>query len=235
MSYQKITGTLSQGGHPGSYNGQDAYNDMLVTNENIRNATNRRVQGVGTSVFAKDEGLQGLNRFNFEGGCEIDEAVSRNEILRLLWEAYGTETLVKWGTSVLASLQQTEVLQQGVHERGVQSETENREELDGNTPPCQTTVAKWLLRDMRKQSECGCSPYRWEPSEQRFIELTKALPELSYPYPSSAKDLFDMWEKGEGIWLLQQALYQIQEVRKSVNGEWKGGDRMTAVRRLTPL
>lgn len=29
-TYQKITGTLSQGAHPGSYNGQDAYNDMLV-------------------------------------------------------------------------------------------------------------------------------------------------------------------------------------------------------------
>ena len=33
MSYQKITGTLAQGGHPGSYNGQDAYNDMLVVDD----------------------------------------------------------------------------------------------------------------------------------------------------------------------------------------------------------
>lgn len=31
MTYQKITGTLSQGAHPGSYNGQGAYNDMLLT------------------------------------------------------------------------------------------------------------------------------------------------------------------------------------------------------------
>ena len=31
MTYQETTGTLSPGGHPGSYNGQDAYNDMLVT------------------------------------------------------------------------------------------------------------------------------------------------------------------------------------------------------------
>ena len=31
MSYQKIAGTLSQGAHPGSYNGQDAYNDMFIT------------------------------------------------------------------------------------------------------------------------------------------------------------------------------------------------------------
>ena len=27
---QRTTGTLSPGAHPGSYNGQDAYNDMLV-------------------------------------------------------------------------------------------------------------------------------------------------------------------------------------------------------------
>lgn len=30
MSYQKVTGTLSHGAHPGSYNGQDAYNDLFI-------------------------------------------------------------------------------------------------------------------------------------------------------------------------------------------------------------
>ena len=30
LTYQETTGTLSPGAHPGSYNGQDAYNDMLV-------------------------------------------------------------------------------------------------------------------------------------------------------------------------------------------------------------
>ena len=33
MTYQNTTGTLSPGAHPGSYNGQDAYNDMLVTDD----------------------------------------------------------------------------------------------------------------------------------------------------------------------------------------------------------
>ena len=36
MSYQKVTGCLSQGAHPGSYNGQDAYNDMLVIDESSK-------------------------------------------------------------------------------------------------------------------------------------------------------------------------------------------------------
>ena len=66
---QEKTGTLSPGGHPGSYNGQDAYNDMLVTN-GIRNAEDRRIQSDRTSEFLKTEGLQGRNRPDFEGGAE---------------------------------------------------------------------------------------------------------------------------------------------------------------------
>lgn len=30
QTYQETTGTLSPGAHAGSYNGQDAYNDMLI-------------------------------------------------------------------------------------------------------------------------------------------------------------------------------------------------------------
>ena len=33
MSYQNVTGTVNAGAHPGSYNGQDAYNDMLVVED----------------------------------------------------------------------------------------------------------------------------------------------------------------------------------------------------------
>lgn len=33
MTYQKKAGTLTANSHPGSYCGQDAYNDMFVTEE----------------------------------------------------------------------------------------------------------------------------------------------------------------------------------------------------------
>ena len=35
LTYQQTTGTLSPGAHAGSYNGQDAYNDMLVVSSEI--------------------------------------------------------------------------------------------------------------------------------------------------------------------------------------------------------
>lgn len=37
LTYQDVTGTLSPGAHAGSYNGQDAYNDMLVCAVDCRN------------------------------------------------------------------------------------------------------------------------------------------------------------------------------------------------------
>ena len=40
-TYQEKTGTLSPGAHAGSYNGQDAYNDMLVV-ENEMELLERR-------------------------------------------------------------------------------------------------------------------------------------------------------------------------------------------------
>lgn len=40
-TYQDKTGTLSPGAHAGSYNGQDAYNDMLVV-ENEMELLERR-------------------------------------------------------------------------------------------------------------------------------------------------------------------------------------------------
>ena len=33
LDVQRVTGTLNPGAHPGSYNGQDAYNDMLIAKE----------------------------------------------------------------------------------------------------------------------------------------------------------------------------------------------------------
>ena len=57
---QKITGTLTPGAHAGSYNGQDAYNDLLIptrrsnVDELERRAdiadTNEQQRGGGVSV-----------------------------------------------------------------------------------------------------------------------------------------------------------------------------------------
>ncbi len=172
-------------------------------------------------------------------GGVLNEPASRNQIVRLLWSTYGAQEIFEWCSSILETLQSAEVLQQGLYETSIQSKAECRNKLDDCSLPCPKLVAEWLLRDMREQQERGCSSYRWESAKQYIEQSTKSMPKLPCENPSSCKEMFNMWRKGEGIWLLQQALYQIQEIRRSVHGEWKGGDGMkdvsTAVRRLTPL
>ena len=45
MTYQKTTGTLMANSHPGSYCGQDAYNDMLVTMDDLRSRERTTASG----------------------------------------------------------------------------------------------------------------------------------------------------------------------------------------------
>ena len=68
---QKVTGTISQGAHPGSYNGQDAYNDMLVVDDGICDAENRRVQEDGSGIQFEGTRPQGFDRPDFEGGVQL--------------------------------------------------------------------------------------------------------------------------------------------------------------------
>lgn len=60
---QNITGTLSPGGHPGSYNGQDAYNGMLVCGKRTTGSGEATECGGRTELYARSAS-------NFEGGVE---------------------------------------------------------------------------------------------------------------------------------------------------------------------
>ena len=51
VTYQTVTGALAPGAHPGSYNGQDAYNDMLVIDNERTN-----MHGIGTGQCRNNEG-----------------------------------------------------------------------------------------------------------------------------------------------------------------------------------
>lgn len=167
-------------------------------------------------------------------------ARTQNPILRILQETYGTEKVVEWGIGVLDALQQTKVLQSGMYESGISGKTENRDELDNHSLECPKIVAEWLLRDMWEQQKCGCSPQGQESTEQRVEQSNESMSELPQQVASSSKELFDMWSKGKGLRLLQQTLYQIQEIWKSVLVSREGGDGIDGVsnlvvRRLTPL
>ena len=80
-TYQETTGTLTSGAHPGSYNGQDAYNDMLVIGGGTEPITaskasfflNARSDGTADTLVATDYKdpqmiCYGLDRASFNQG-----------------------------------------------------------------------------------------------------------------------------------------------------------------------
>ena len=77
MSYQKITGTLNPGAHAGSYNGQDAYSDLLITDERSKCWKRTDVQHNDET----DSELVGLHARSASpigrGGCNEMETVVR--------------------------------------------------------------------------------------------------------------------------------------------------------------
>ena len=65
MSYQKVTGPLMANSHPGSYCGQDAYNDMFVTENELlhRKRTNTTTEDIAfgrcAELYARPTGNPG--------------------------------------------------------------------------------------------------------------------------------------------------------------------------------
>lgn len=72
MEIQKTTGTLSPGAHAGSYNGQDAYNDMLVVDDGSNIDQQKRLHDKtigGEGRCNSGIGIQGTTS-NYRGGVE---------------------------------------------------------------------------------------------------------------------------------------------------------------------
>nr|DAW32642.1 MAG TPA: Cytosine specific methyltransferase [Caudoviricetes sp.] len=77
LTYQKTTGTLSPGAHAGSYNGQDAYNDMLVVSSEISPA----LRGKANDPYRTDMAayVASVDCRNFTEGGEINGTLQAKE------------------------------------------------------------------------------------------------------------------------------------------------------------
>ena len=77
LTYQETTGTLSPGAHPGSYNGQDAYNDMLVVSSEISPALRAKANDPYRTDMAAY--VASVDCRNFTEGGEINGTLQAKE------------------------------------------------------------------------------------------------------------------------------------------------------------
>lgn len=77
LTYQEVTGTLSPGAHAGSYNGQDAYNDMLVVSSEISPS----LRAKGNDPYRADMSayVASVDCRNFRDGGEINGTLQAKE------------------------------------------------------------------------------------------------------------------------------------------------------------
>ncbi len=210
-------------------------NAGVLSIENHPNDSRIKVRADGTvQTLSSRMGTGGNNTPMVMEKKENFYAATRDTILCLLSQTYGEKEIIQWGVNVLASLQQAEILQQGVHESGISGKTQERYELDDCSLPRPELVAYWLLRDMRERKECGCSSQGWKSPEQLNRESSEIMQKLSQQSSQTCKNLFVMWSQGEGVWLLRETLSKIQEIRKSSNGQRQPIYTCAVVRRLTP-
>lgn len=77
LTYQDVTGTLSPGAHAGSYNGQDAYNDMLVVSSEISPS----LRAKGNDPYRADMSayVASVDCRNFREGGEVNGTLQAKE------------------------------------------------------------------------------------------------------------------------------------------------------------
>lgn len=139
MTYQNTTGTLSPGAHPGSYNGQDAYNDMLVTDD-------------GTIMHGNRTG----ECRNHEGGCPT--LTDNHEQPILMSDRKGHNGITDDGTSTTLNAQEKErpVVGTSIVRRLTPTECER---LQG-FPDGWTDIGEWVDSKGRTHREADSPRYR---------------------------------------------------------------------------
>jgi len=168
------------------------------------------------------------------GGHGSTKETDTAQTLRALREAVGAEAFTQWGLGVLDSLQAAQVLRQDLHGCSVRCKTcEGELGLDDGAPPCTQADPAGAVCQMREAGRQRRPPQGRQLAEQLSRELGAHLSELPHSGASSKGFLLGMWQAGEGLGLLREALSALQEMGRSLADESQSAQR-SAVRRLTP-
>lgn len=147
------------------------------------------------------------------------------KVLRDLFKSIGAEAFTEWGFGVLASFFEEEILQQALHGSGFCRQGVRRYELVGYARESKEASATRLVREMWQDGRKGCPSCRWQPHEQRALQLATYLQRLSQPGTQASQVLHDLRSSAKGAWVLRPSLSTVQEMGQSADGQ---GQRLCA-------
>lgn len=108
MTYQDVTGTLNPGAHAGSYNGQDAYSDMLIINENDSNISQLYAHGWDNGRNNTGVMCNGLQRPANSNGDRGGTDMNENREPTMLSNRKGHNGVADDGTATTLTAQEKE-------------------------------------------------------------------------------------------------------------------------------
>jgi site-specific DNA-cytosine methylase len=155
------------------------------------------------------------------------------EVLRMLQKEIGEKAVAEWGFRVIVTLQQKKILRQEMYGKVILQTRNGIKVLEYDALEGKAEEVARRMRDM-SEAECKrCSPQRRKPSEQLTREFATYMSELSQQDSPKEKFVQDMWETGQGAWILREALPEIQKIWESICVQKKSTYAIGSVRRLT--
>lgn len=162
----------------------------------------------------------GLEPKILEEGYKNAKNKTIRTLLRILWKEI-REKKVWEQIRRFQCVSETEILQQGMHEKVLPEKRE--EQIDVFKDPHNSEKYKCIiiennfLRDMWLSIKSRRSSQRWGLSEQQFREFTSSLQKLSYETAPKKEKLYYMWKTDESFRVLRETLSEIQEIWQSIN------------------
>jgi DNA (cytosine-5)-methyltransferase 1 len=191
-----IAATLNSGGNDGGFRTEPGEH-LITVDDTLSN------QGFAAIVSA------------YADAKEADA----DQVLRLLREAVDSPEGAGRRFRELAPFWTPEVLQSSVFCEGTGREAECDSGMVHNALSCQEDGPGRSMRDMREGPSERCPSSRQGPYQQRQRQFAADLSGLSYSHSSGADIVRHLRAASEGARLLQQALYSLEEARRSARAQ----------------
>lgn len=180
---------------------------------------------------AQDNGMGILIGDPYASTQEADST----SVLSTLRDRVGAEAVAQWGSRILDSLQSPEVLRAWLHGEGLRRAASDFQSFVDDCPlPREEGEAPRSMRVVWENGPDGRTPQGRGLAKQLAYELGEALPKLPHQEAFGEETLRRLRKGAEGARLLQQALSEIQEVRRPDGGKAQSAHGAMQVRRLTP-
>ena len=180
---------------------------------------------------------QGGENINYIEEIINEEEKGIREVLFFLRSEIGEKSFSEWTIRGLYCFLKKEILQQKLYAEIVLENWKESAELEQFTYNSKGNksiiTSEEELRDMWKDWETRCTPYRRELSEQQNRKLDDFMQKLSHKDTQAEEIVFYLWETCKGIGILRKTLSKIQEIWESFNDKQRSRTYYR-IRKLTP-